>query len=326
MDTHKLAKYLTFNNIIIRDIFIGISLCLLIFILTLSLPLFGFFFALLLPQPILFFRLKLGKIIGAVIPIAAFIIICIVMHSLLVDVFFYGTLLLIGFLIGNFIEKHLSIEKTILYTSLTTIGICLSLFILFTITNEKSFFIIISDYVAKNIELSFRIYSEIGIDQSKIDSLAKASDVIQHVILRIMPSMLTSMLIFITWMNILIIKRILKKEDVTMSWLGILSHWKAPDYLVWFAILTLVSIFIPIASIKIIGLNIFIVLLLIYFFQGIAIVSFFFTKKKVPFFVRFFIYTLIIIQQIFAVIIIGVGFFDTWFDFRKLNLKQNLQN
>ncbi|MCK5099944.1 MAG: DUF2232 domain-containing protein, partial [Desulfobacteraceae bacterium] len=96
--------------------------------------------------------------------------------------------------------------------------------------------------------------------------------------------------------------------------------------LVWFAILTLGSIFISVESIKILGLNIFIILMLIYFFQGIAIVSFFFEKKKFPFFLKSFIYTLIMIQQIFALLIIGLGFFDTWFDFRKLKLKQNLQN
>ncbi|MCD4743697.1 MAG: YybS family protein [Desulfobacteraceae bacterium] len=317
---------MTNNYTIIRDISIGIALCLLIFISTLSLPLFGFFIALLLPQPVLFFRLKLGKAKGAIIPIAAFLIILIVMHSLLADVFFYGSLLLTGFLIGNYLEKQLSIEKTILYTFLTTVGICLLLFVLYSFTNEKSFFMIVSDYVAKNIELSFKIYSEIGIDQKKINSLAKSSDLITHVIIRIMPSMFTTMLLFITWLNILLIKKILKRDGVVMSWLGILNHWKAPEHLVWFTILTLTSIFIPIESIKIIGLNIFIVLLLIYFFQGIAIVSFFFNKKEFPSFLKFFLYTLIVIQQIFALLVIGLGFFDTWFDFRKLDLKQNLQN
>ncbi|MCK5100495.1 MAG: DUF2232 domain-containing protein, partial [Desulfobacteraceae bacterium] len=229
---------MTGNNIIIRDILIGTSLCLLIFISTLSLPLFGFFIALLLPQPVLYFRLKLGKSKGAVIPSIAFLIICIVMHSLSVDVFFYGSLLLIGFLIGNYLEQQISIEKTILYTVLTVIGICLLFFILSTLTNEKSFFTIISDYVAQNIELSFKIYSEMGIDQNKIDSLAKSSDIILHIIIRIMPSMFITMLIFTTWLNILLIKKILKKDGVTMLWLGILNHWKASDHLVWFAILT----------------------------------------------------------------------------------------
>jgi len=326
MNTHKLVKQMTHNHIIIRDICIGILLCLLIFVSTLSLPLFGFFIALLLPQPVLFFRLKLGKSKGAIIPIAAFLIILFVIQSLSIDLFFYGSLLLIGFLIGNYLEQHVSIEKTILNTVLTTMGICLLLFILKSFANDKSFLIIISDYVTKNIELSFKIYSEIGIDQKQIDSLAKSSDIIANIIIKILPSMFTTMLVFISWLNILLIKKILKKDGVIMSWLGILNHWKAPEYLVWFTILTLGSFFVPIENIKILGLNIFIVLMLVYFFQGISIVSFFFEKKEFPFFLKFFIYTLIVIQQIFAVLIIGIGFFDTWFDFRKLNLKQNLQN
>ncbi|MCP3899034.1 MAG: DUF2232 domain-containing protein [Desulfobacteraceae bacterium] len=321
-----MAKYITTNNILIRDILIGISLCLLIFISTISLPLFGFFIALFLPQPVLYFRLKLGKSKGAIIPIAAFCIILFVIHSLSVDVFFYGSLLLIGFLIGNFLEQHLSIERTILQTVLATIGICLLLFFFNTFTEDKSFLTIISNYVSKNIELSFKIYSEIGIDQKQIDALADSSDIITKIIIRILPSMLTVMLIFVTWLNILLIKKILKKDGVIMSWLGILNHWKAPEYLIWFAILTVGSFFIPINIIKIMGLNIFIILMLIYFFQGIAIVSFFFERKNSPFFLRFFIYTLICIQQIFALLIIGLGVFDTWFDFRKLNLKHNLYN
>jgi hypothetical protein len=238
MNTHKFVKQMTHNQIIIRDIFIGIFLCLLIFISTVSLPLLGFFIAIFLPQPVLFFRLKLGKSKGAIIPIVAFLIILLVIQSLSVDVFFYGSLLLIGFLIGNYLEQHISIEKTILKTVLTTIGICILLFIVNTFTNDKSFLIIISDYVTKNIELSFKIYSEIGIDQKQIDSLAKSSDIIANIIVKILPSMLTTMLLFITWLNILLIKKILNKDRVTLSWLGILNHWKAPEYIVWFAILT----------------------------------------------------------------------------------------
>jgi uncharacterized protein YybS (DUF2232 family) len=248
------------------------------------------------------------------------------MHGLLADVFFYGSLLLIGFLIGNFIEQHLSIEKTILYTFLTTIGIGLSLFVLYSLTTERSIFIIISGYIAKNIELSFQIYSEMGIEKEKIDALAKSSELIQDIIIKIMPAMFSTMLIFIAWLNIIIIKRILNKDGVTMSWLGILNNWRAPEHLVWFTILTVASIFTSIQSIKIIGLNIFLVLMLIYFFQGIAIVTFFFKKIEFPPFLRFFVYTMIIIVQLFTVLTIGLGFFDTWFNFRKLNLKQNLQN
>jgi uncharacterized protein YybS (DUF2232 family) len=56
----------------------------------------------------------------------------------------------------------------------------------------------------------------------------------------------------------------------------------------------------------------------VYFFQGIAIVSFYFNKKRFPRVIRIFLYTLIAIQQLVLLAVIGLGFFDMWFNFRKL--------
>jgi uncharacterized protein YybS (DUF2232 family) len=56
----------------------------------------------------------------------------------------------------------------------------------------------------------------------------------------------------------------------------------------------------------------------VYFFQGIAIVSFYFNKKQFPRIIRIFLYTLIAVQQLVLLAVIGLGFFDMWFNFRKL--------
>jgi uncharacterized protein YybS (DUF2232 family) len=56
----------------------------------------------------------------------------------------------------------------------------------------------------------------------------------------------------------------------------------------------------------------------VYFFQGIAIVSFYFDKKRLPRFVRVFLYTLIALQQLILLVVIGLGFFDLWVNFRRL--------
>ena len=42
-----------------------------------------------------------------------------------------------------------------------------------------------------------------------------------------------------------------------------------------------------------------------YFFQGIAIVSFYFDKKRLPRFVRVFLYTLVALQQLVLLAVIG---------------------
>jgi uncharacterized protein YybS (DUF2232 family) len=61
----------------------------------------------------------------------------------------------------------------------------------------------------------------------------------------------------------------------------------------------------------------------IYFFQGIAIVSFYFEKKKLPRVLRFVLYSFIALQQIILLVVIGLGFFDIWLNFRKLEVNDN---
>jgi uncharacterized protein YybS (DUF2232 family) len=58
--------------------------------------------------------------------------------------------------------------------------------------------------------------------------------------------------------------------------------------------------------------------MVIYFFQGMAIVAYFFRKKQVPRMARMVLYGLIAIQQVVMLAVVGVGFFDTWFNFRKI--------
>jgi len=58
--------------------------------------------------------------------------------------------------------------------------------------------------------------------------------------------------------------------------------------------------------------------MLVYFFQGIAVVSFFFQTKRSPTALRMFCYSLIAVQLYFLILVIGLGFFDNWINFRKL--------
>jgi uncharacterized protein YybS (DUF2232 family) len=69
--------------------------------------------------------------------------------------------------------------------------------------------------------------------------------------------------------------------------------------------------------------NFLLVIAVCYFFQGLAIVAYFFNKNSVPRFVRGIVYIFIVFQQIFTLLVVGLGLFDLWADFRRLK-KQNL--
>jgi uncharacterized protein YybS (DUF2232 family) len=63
------------------------------------------------------------------------------------------------------------------------------------------------------------------------------------------------------------------------------------------------------------GLNGLLVMLLIYFFQGIAIVSFYFEKMRLPLLARWVLYFFTL--QVLP-LVIGLGVFDMWLNVRKI--------
>lgn len=310
---------------VLKDIITGIFVSVLIFSSGFYLPLLGFFLALLLPMPILFYRLKLGRKPGAIIMAAVIAAIAAVTGGISVDIIFYGSLLVTGFFLGEFIELQLSVEKTGIYTCLATLLTSAACLLLYSVITGQGLFSLVSNYVAANLEMTLKIYANIGVPKENIEMISRSLEIIQYVLVRILPALITALLMFTTWVNILFIKTILARKGINLQQFKALNRWQAPDYLVWSVIVFGLMMFIPVRAFKLFGLNFIIILMPAYFFQGIAIVSFFFQKKKFPSALRFFIYGIIVIQQIFVLLIIGIGFFDTWIDFRKLNLISNTE-
>ncbi|MEA1967814.1 MAG: DUF2232 domain-containing protein, partial [Thermodesulfobacteriota bacterium] len=218
----------TVQNRLLKDIITGIAVSILIFAVTVYIPVLGFFLAFLLPMPVLLYRLKLGRKPAAVIMAAVFSIIAAVTGGMYVDLLFYGSLLITGFFLGEYIEMPLSIEKTGLYTGLTTIGICTLVLFLYAVVTGQNIISIVSEYVAKNIEITLQLYSEMGVPEENIEIISSSIDTVQYILVRILPALIATMLMFGIWINLLFIKLILVKKKITIARLEKLNQWRAP--------------------------------------------------------------------------------------------------
>jgi uncharacterized protein YybS (DUF2232 family) len=123
--------------------------------------------------------------------------------------------------------------------------------------------------------------------------------------------------LMVVWVSLLLARPVFQRYGLAFPDYGPLDHWKAPEPLVWAAIASGVLLLLPGFGLKMIGLNGLIVLMIVYFFQGIAVVAFYLRKKRVPRLVRVMLYFIVAVQQLVMLVVIGVGFFDTWFNFRK---------
>jgi uncharacterized protein YybS (DUF2232 family) len=302
----------------VKDIINGVLITSLIFLLSVFIPIIGFAAALFIPMPILFYRLKLGRNTGAIVPAGTSLVVVFLIGGISLDVLFFAELLLIGFILGELIELNLSIEKTILYACGSALLSGLLALFIFSVLSGTNVHTIISQYVDKNLELTMVLYRNMGMPEESVQLITRSLDKIKRVLIIIIPALVSASTLFVAWISLLLAKPILKSRSLFYPDFGPLNVWKAPDYLVWGVIGCGLSLFLPFEILKIIGLNGLLILMTVYFLQGIAIVSFYFNKKRFPRIVRIFLYTLIALQQLVLLVVIGLGFFDLWFNFRRL--------
>lgn len=308
----------TISRDISKDIISGIAVTSLIFVISVYIPIIGFFCALFIPLPTLIYRSKLGRTPGTIIPVIATIIMAVILGGISIDILFFFELLLLGFALSELLELNLSIEKTILYAcgSVIITGIICLLF--YSNIANKEIFTLVSEYVSKNLELTLSLYENMGMKQESIQMISISLENIKYVFIRIIPALVVASTLFISWINLLLSKSIFKNWNLFYPDFGSLKLWKAPELLVWIIIGCGILLLFPNKTFKILGLNGLLILITVYFFQGIAIVSFYFEKKKLPRLLRLFLYSLIALQQIVLLVVIGLGFFDMWLNFRKL--------
>ena len=301
----------------LKDIANGVLITCLILAAAVLVPIIGIFCSLLLPLPTLYYRIKLGRVISALIPTISLVILMVAMNAFPFDIVFVAALLIIGFSLGELLESKFSIEKTMLVTcGLVFVGGAVSL-ILFSATTGHSLLADFSQSVAQNREFLLQLYRSMGMPAESIPDFERFLNQIQNVVIKILPALIVTTTLFVIWINVLLGRYLLTSRQMESPAYGRLNLWQAPDYLIWgvigFGLLMLIPADLP----KTIGLNGLITLMMVYFFQGVAIVSFFFEKKQVPRFAKVMLYALLILQEVLLVVI-AIGFIDVWANFRKL--------
>ena len=306
-----------------KDILTGIAITVFIFAVSIYLPIIGFFCALFIPLPILFYRSKLGRKIGGIVPAVTIIIMLIIADGVSVDIMFFIALLFLGFILSELLEMNLSIENTILLAvgSIIVTGLVGLLF--YSTVSNTGVKTLVSDYVSNNLALTLSLYENMGMSEENLHMISNSLEKIRYALVRILPALVIAATLFISWSTLLLAKPLLTGRNLFYPDFGMLSLWRPPESLVWGVIGSGATLLLPSGGLKMLGLNVLIVLVTIYFFGGMAIVSFYFENKKFPRMLRIFVYSLIALQQIVLLILIGIGFFDTWFNFRKIELNKN---
>jgi uncharacterized protein YybS (DUF2232 family) len=279
-------------------------------------PMAGVIGSTFIPVPLIYFRAKLGGAAATVIAPAA--LACALLLRGPVEALFFGELLLIGVVMGELMGRQRSLEKTVAYVCAAVILAGAGGLLAAGLWTGQGLLETVSEGIRQHLELSLLLYQQMGLSQEQLDFLENSLDVIQRVLVGVMPAVVIGSTLMVTWVCLLTSRILFQRQGLPFPDYGALNRWKAPEPMVWAVIAAGVLLMVPSTGAKLLGLNGLIVFMVIYFFQGLAIVAYLFQKKQIPRFARVVLYGLIAIQQVATLAVIGVGFFDTWFNFRKL--------
>lgn len=304
---------------VIRDVLKGILYSLLIIFVMYTMPIIGIFAWVILPLPVLFYRLKIGRNATGIIMVVCLIVLSALTHNIVFSALYFGSFLLTGFLLGEFIEKHLGIEKILSFTCLILFGTFALLLIIYAFHQGHTPGQLLASYVSKYQSITTELISQSKQLYPDVELDLELYQKITELLMMTLPGILFSTYMVMALFNTVMIRKLLAKNNITVQSIENLILWKSSDYMVFILIGLSMLILVPAKSLQVLFINCVIILLTVYFLQGLAVVSFFFEKKSAPLAAKIFFYILIALQPLFSLLITGVGIFDTWINFRKLD-------
>jgi len=113
---------------------------------------------------------------------------------------------------------------------------------------------------------------------------------------------------------------------LTLRWPNVLPglaagpfRWQLPEPLVWIFIVGGVLYLTGLPWLQALGLNVLIILVGLYFLQGLSIAAFLFPRFHLPRVLAALSVLLLLFQPFLALLVAGLGLFDVWFAFRQVS-------
>jgi uncharacterized protein YybS (DUF2232 family) len=306
---------------IIARFFLATASTVMLFLGGVTVPPFAFALFPLVPQPVLSFGIRYGLMRGMGVVVLALAVLLLWGGEQLGYVYSIFVLLigLLFLLLGR-----IRVLETLVVVISAVVFSAFSAVLFFSYGSWRAIYNDVSESLNSSLMSAVEMHEKMGFPQESIAVLKERAPEIAGTILHLLPAAAFVSLGLIVLFNVVLLCRRFPEERPHWVALASLREWKAPDFLVWGVIASGFAMFIPgLESVRTLAANLLLVFGACYFFQGLAIIAFYFNKNNVPRFVRGVVYLFIVFQQIFTIIVVGLGLFDLWVDFRRLR-KQDL--
>lgn len=298
----------------LKTLMLGVVGSFVLFAAYLAVPPLGIFSGILAPLPVAYNRLVRGRIFALVIILAATTAIT-ALFGIFAGCFYLGMCAMIGLFMPELLLHDITGSRTLFWTTAANMLIFTISLIAYTSLSGVNLLQLLSTEIADGMKQAIAIYEKRGVSGEELEFVKRSMATASQMLQRLYPALVTIMFVVIAGCNLVLLKKTAVKTDLKLA-IGDFGSYRNPELLVWLLIAIGFSLLLPDTLLTTAELNILLLIVMLYFLQGMAVVTALVTKHSVPAFVRILMYTMLIIQPYLLALVAGIGLFDLWADFR----------
>ncbi|MBC8288657.1 MAG: DUF2232 domain-containing protein [Nitrospinae bacterium] len=307
-----------------KNLLVPVVLVFVLFFGLMVFPPLGALIGILSPFPLIFIYLQRGRQVGIALVALVFAVLLVLVgtnQALL----FLAEYALMALMLGELIRMQLPGDRCIAGSALASGFVSMVLLVALLgdqDTSVKEFF---EKQVRAHFSQSMEAFKSIGEDEAEVAKMKAFAERAAEGFAAAYPAFLLIGSLIGAAVNYALVR---------IAWMRLhgpglfsgraFSEWICPENLVWGFILSGAALFLGQGMVADAGLNVFLVMLCIYFAQGLSIVVHFLKVRKVPTFFWFVLFILIFVQPLLIGLLAGLGVFDIWVDFRKMRTAEDM--
>jgi len=167
------------------------------------------------------------------------------------------------------------------------------------------------------------VYEKAGIKADELAAVKSGMTAVGNLVIKIYPALATIMLIAMSGCNLVLIKRFALRIGLKLK-IGEFRNFRNPELLIWPLIVAGFAMLSNMATVTIPALNVLAVLGVLYFLQGMAVISSMFYRLGSSAVLKVALYLLLFVQPYTIALVTAIGIFDLWGDFRTPRKQENL--
>ena len=306
----------------VQDIIKGSVATLALFLAYVSLPLAGMIAGLFAPLPGAFYTLKSGKGTGIAVVLTSAFVLALV-SDVTTTVFYLLQCAVISLALPLFLRREMGGARALASTTALSMLLVVAVAVTYGVVNGVDLHGLVRKGIETSIAQTAALYEKSGLKGEELKTFQQAMTQAGVLIGRIYPALVIVGLGTIAGVTLFFLQRLARRLPHPLS-IGEFRQFKNPEQLVWVLIAAGFAMLVPNPVATAAALNVLIVTLTLYFFQGMAVIIHFFKRFATPPFVRVLFYLFLGLQPYLAIAVTALGLFDLWGNFRTPKTPENL--